>query len=214
MKRVRAGFFTSLIIILLVEIALITQAVFYPKTKQQAVSPTPIPSFVPTATKKLTPNNSIPTLPLYPQFMWTKTSDADNKSIEKTSSTLLYKNAGEPTAIKFSGAEWNTVQKVLSNKELGTVDNAFAKYSDTQLKNSGWDQKTTIGTTTFDTIAADGTTGSIWGYVKVENENLQLIILSEEIEHTKATEPPTCPCTVTYRIFEANPIPKGDLLKS
>lgn len=212
MKRVRAGFFTSLVIILLVEIALITQTLFYPQKTRRAFLPTPIANITPTSTQKFYANNTTPELQLYPQFVWTKTSKSDKKAISNTAGTLLYKNAGDPVNITFSGVEWSTVQKISNDKELGTVYTAFSKFYDTQLTSSGWKQKTEVASTPFESIATDGPTGSMWGYVKVENEKLQLVVLSEEIYSAKETDPPTCPCTVTYRVFITNPTPTANLI--
>lgn len=81
------------------------------------------------------------------------------------------------------------------------------------LKKSGWNFSVDLDDIklSFDGPQADGPNGSLWGYIKVENNKLRLIGLSSNlIEYTDVGNggpvQVECPCTYELQVFESGEV--------
>lgn len=113
--------------------------------------------------------------------------------------------------IQLPGHLWIATIKNLSDSQLNDTREKFQKYYDDTLKSSGWDWQQDLDSKhiSFSGPSADGALGSIWGYVKIQNEKLRLIGLGYQItDYTDVSNGGPieikCPCTLELKVFESN----------
>ena len=106
------------------------------------------------------------------------------------------------------GHLWVANVKNLSDSQLNNTREKFQKYYDNSLKNVGWDWQQDLDSKqiSFSGPAADGALGSIWGYVKIQNEKLRLVGLGYQItDYTDVSNGGPieikCPCTLELKVF-------------
>lgn len=211
MKVFKVGFFSSLILVLLIEISLLIQALFYSQPK--AITTNSVQANVPDRLAENT-NNSFTVPPLFPQLEFTSVLLKDNNSLQNTlKSSMLYRNT-EPTTTSFTGKEWVASQKNLLSQDVGGIYKKFSNYYETELIKNGWSQEVKYKNLKLQTLSAGGATGSTWGYLKIINDKIEIILLSDTINSKgNNTEPPQCPCNVVYRVFVSDAIPTSEITK-
>lgn len=108
--------------------------------------------------------------------------------------TVFYTKVQAEDPIQVSGS------KVQGNGTVPSLEN-MRDVGATYLTANGWEQD--------NNIAADGPTGSTWGYKKAVGSKMQILELS--YTNTSLTVTPgqpvqsICPCNVTYTVFLSNP---------
>ena len=162
--------------------------------------------FIPTVTS--TSDTSIP--PLFSGATWTETIlgansfllSYDNYNYIQKSPT----NIRQSINIQLPGHLW--ISTVSLPDQSRDAIRQFQKYYNDFLKNSGWvgSQELPSKFMTIDAPAADGSTGSVWGYVKVKNNKLKSVGLQYEYIHftNTSTDGPieiTCPCSVRLYVY-------------
>jgi hypothetical protein len=113
--------------------------------------------------------------------------------------------------VQLPGHLWTSSVKNLSDSQLNDMREKFQKYYENSLKMSGWDWEQSLDKNhiSFQGPAADGALGSIWGYVKIQNEKLRLIGLGYQItDYTDVSNGGPieikCPCTLELKVFESD----------
>lgn len=207
MNKIKVGFFIFLILVLLIEIALLSQAIFYPPTKPVLVS-----NIAPTQTPSAQP----PYSPV--GFEWREINTNDPKSLTKDlAKSLLYSKTGDLIALsKVTGKEWMATKKFSTIELLNSVNfkNNYVKI----LKDNGWSNEITVDGKPIMAIVADGPTGGTWGFGNVTDAKLNIIVIQDLTNFTdnkssKNTPPFSCPCTTVYRVFISDAIPTSEILK-
>lgn len=141
-----------------------------------------------------------------PQFLsllkWKDVDTNDKGSLyQDIKDSVLYYNLDTPISIP--------------GKELVATVNqkdTFETEYDTQLTKDGWSQSNKYNGHPLSTIAADGPTGSIWGYTKIVDGSLRAIIISRNsISKTTGKVTTECPCSYEYRIFVSDIIPTSKI---
>lgn len=209
MKRLKVSTVSFLVLVLLIEISLISRALFFPKIKAQ------VPQALITDSAK-TDKSSISMATLYPLLVWKNIPSTDQNSIQNSSKDSMIYSNNEPLSVPISGKEYVATKKNLSTQDESTLYNNFKNFYDQQLTTTGWEQQIKYSNQQLTTIVADGITGNMWGYLKISNGTLGIFVLSRNITFLVGTsiEPPSCPCNVEYRVFISNPIPSSELEKA
>jgi len=204
-KRIKIGFFSFLILVLLVEISLLTQALFYPQNKS-------LSSISRTQTNDSTANSLAI---LYSQLIWKTVLPTDQNSILRYSKNSMVYSDSAPLPLSMKGQEFIAIKKSLSSDQESSLYKDFISFYDQKLSQTGWEQQIEYKNSSLSTIVTDGINGNTWGYLKISNDTLGVFILSRIVEfHGKAiTQPPSCPCDVEYRIFISDPIPTSEIKK-
>ncbi|QQG40483.1 MAG: hypothetical protein HYV37_02840 [Candidatus Levyibacteriota bacterium] len=182
-----------------------------------------IPTIAPSATEKTTAtitefvpvsespqdNQQLTPPPFYPGLSWTL---VDKQELKKSIGDykVHYSSKNHDGNFSLSGKEWVGVKQKISQVELNKMEGDFTNYYNDKLTKLGWESSTETNGFLLQSIAADGPSGGIWGYVKVENETtLEAIILQKETPTSLFSppegDPDPCPCDITFRIFVSNP---------
>lgn len=152
--------------------------------------------------------NALP--PYSPDWMtWTVADTKDPQSIKNLPlATFLSTESGELTSdILLSGREWISTQSYKTNEELKNSKDTTSHYIN-QLYNNKWSHTVEIENSIINGVAANSEFGNVLSFLKTDNKNMHVFILSTQIDTNK------CPCTTTTRIFINNPIPFSEILKS
>ena len=115
--------------------------------------------------------------------------------------------------VQLPGHLWMATIKNLSDSQLNDTREKFQKYYDDSLKSTGWDWQQDLDSKhiSFSGPSADGPLGSIWGYVKIQNEKLRLLGLGYQItDYTDVSNGGPieikCPCTLELKVFESDEV--------
>lgn len=133
---------------------------------------------------------------------WTKTEPNDQDSIYNTNREEII--FADDKGITIAGEEWETI----SSDKTSDLD----EYQDT-LQKAGWQNSIDHNGYNLSAVAADGPTGGVWGYMKVANENIRVIIVSlRTISKTTGKTVYPCPCDYEYRVFVSEIVPIKKLI--
>ncbi len=118
----------------------------------------------------------------------------------------VYKDGSVPTAGKLYEAKI-TDKDALFNSDFSSL----TLYALKLLEGTPWQQFQQYGDYNVAGMAADGTTGSILGFVNIQGDQARTVVYSQSISGTLVSneqEPPhtNCPCTKTLRIFVGDPV--------
>lgn len=117
------------------------------------------------------------------------------------------------------GQLWGSTVGNLNHDELGQLVKSFSEYySSEELESEGWQEFVNYEGIRLSALAADGPSGSVWGYLYIEDEELKVIIVSHETEGpwtTSENTPATlnCPCTISFEVFVSEPYPLEDIVR-
>lgn len=173
-------------------------------------------SEAPPINQNTTNQSSVIAPPLFTDVRWQKVPFDPSKTMDFKMAYNDFKYIQEPTKrnekfIQLPGHLWMTTIKNLSDSQLNDTRVKFQKYYDGTLKDSGWDWQQDLDSMniSFSGPAADGPLGSIWGYVKIQNEKLRLIGLGYQItDYTDVSNGGPieikCPCTLELKVFESD----------
>ena len=116
-------------------------------------------------------------LPLYTQLTWETLDQAEQPYFE-------YDENDQVITKRLSGYQ-------VTSEDVATYPSDFQSYYDQKLTNLGWKQDPGV--------AADGSSGSRWGYIKNDNH----LIFTYETQFSKIShdKPPECPCQYGFSIF-------------
>jgi len=198
-----------LIVILIIEVSMITIAYTTQKATNSKLKSKPNISMTSTSKPPSpTPSSSSNTLgaPQLPTSLnWNPVDQSDTNSIyNNNKGSFIYASHAEDVDIK--GSEWVSVQENESD--------SIKEYQSTLLKN-GWSNYIRYNNRTIATVAADGPTGGVWGYLKVVDEKITVIAISLRTvskNSTRTTYP--CPCNYEYRVFISTPVSISEALKA
>lgn len=149
-----------------------------------SITPTPTPDSFIHAEKLNLPSS-------YMGYTFTKVTQGKNV-LGKLA--LYYNNNG----IDLKGAEWVVEKNNLSDKEYMASIKDFETLINTQLQKFGWVTEITVDGHKFAVLSAGGSTGNVYGYLKIIDRKVQVVLL--QIKKDKIQ----CPCSLEFRIFISN----------
>lgn len=82
--------------------------------------------------------------------------------------------------ISFKGQEWQAVNPSISEKTYYSYKSTFKNFLERELYKKGYVKNLTQNGKMYQTVVADGPTGSQWGYLKISNGKIQVIVVSAE----------------------------------
>lgn len=177
-----------------------------------------ITSEAPSVNQNATNQSNITVPPLFTNVKWQEMPFDSSKTMDFQMAYDDFKYVQEPAKrkqkiIQLPGHLWIATIKNLSDSQLNDTREKFQKYYDDSLKVSGWDWQQDLDNKhiSFSGPAADGALGSIWGYVKIQNEKLRLIGLGYQIkDYTDVSDGGPieikCPCTLELKVFESDEV--------
>lgn len=223
---IKNKFYIASFLFLLVFIPLITFTFTLQKKSSKPpvanIAPTVIPTVIPSATEEpratitepvpesISPqsNQQLKPPPFYPELSWKIT---DKQELKKSLGdyVVYYSSENHDGKFSLSGKEWVGVKQKISQVKLNKMEGDFTNYYNDKLTKLGWASSTEINGFLLQTMAADGPSGGIWGYIKEENGVLSAIILQKETPTSLFTPPEgssdPCPCDITFRMFVSYP---------
>ena len=96
------------------------------------------------------------------------------------------------------GTEWVVKKNNVSDAEAAQFGKDFTSFAEVQLSRLGWVKEGEHKGAKVAPVAANGPTGSVWGYLKTDNGKIQVMILKSD------KGKPTCPCNIEFRVFLSN----------
>lgn len=117
-----------------------------------------------------------------------------------------------------NGKEWFSEQNIQETEKLWELDSSFEKYYESELRKRGWTWNVYTNGYEIDGAAADGPTGSVWGYMKLDGDKIRTITLRREIiEGNYQKEDPSapvisCPCKIKFWVFVSDEVPLDNIL--
>ncbi len=167
----------------------------------------------PLASQNISNQNTIIVPALFSGIKWQEMPFDPSKIMDFQMAYDDFKYIQEPAKrhqkiIQLPGHLWVATVKNLSDSQLNDTREKFQKYYDDSLKGTGWDWQQDFDSKhiSFSGPSADGALGSIWGYVKIQNEKLRLIGLGYQIKDyiDVSNGGPIeikCPCTLELKVF-------------
>lgn len=151
--------------------------------------------------------------PLYPGYKWSK------EGVDESAGYRIYWiDYGLPLEDQngnfiVTGFEWVTKITVDEYGEEEDLNN----YYEYELGRLGWKGQVENDNVQFSGGDADGPTGSVRGYVKIDDGYIQNIKVSKELlgpwNNAGEIPQPDCPCEIEYRIFVSEPVVIPEELK-
>lgn len=143
--------------------------------------------------------NLFPVPELYPKAEWNVFKEGAGEESLGTYALYFLKDMSEP--INLTGNEWiSTVMSQTVDEKYDLISD-FQNYYNSSLKELGWNNKYEDDKFEFMPIAADGPTGSMWGYLKAKNGMLRVIVLSYEVVLKPDSNKLECPCDLELKVF-------------
>ena len=142
----------------------------------------------------LEPSNTPFSAPiLYPSLSWSKTSADDAKSIRNSLKFFLYYDY-EPVNFRPDGKEWVSRRSGSTPSVILDIEAKFSSYYNLELKKTNWSESIKYGGKNLMTMFGDGPTGSVWGYLKIVEDKVGIILFSSDTLQGE------------FRVFVAEPI--------
>src|SRR3989344_3315032 len=194
--RILIIFGIFLIVVLLVFTGMF---ILLPKTEKQK-SQTPITSnSTPVITPTPVPEDALEAPELYPEFEWEEFIESElNKSL---SESALYSQKGNWGSIRMNGKEWTASKDNLDRDSMEVLLTGFDVYYNSELTQRGWSYIYEDEQYNLVPLSADGPGGSIWGYIKVNDGKLRVILLQKLTPIEDFGGVATCPCSIGFRVF-------------
>ena len=136
---------------------------------------------------------------LYPEFEWEEFIESEfNKSL---SESALYSQKGNWGSIRMNGEEWTASKDNLDRDSMEVLLTGFDEYYNSELTQRGWSNIYEDEQYNLVPLSADGPGGSIWGYIKVNDGKLRVILLEKFTPIEGFGGVATCPCDIGFRVF-------------
>lgn len=176
-------------------------------------------SQTPPVNKNIANPSTIIVPPLFPGAKWQEIPLDSSKTYDFEMVYDNFKYVQEQSKIKqkiiqLPGRLWVATVKNLSDSQLNDTIEKFQKYYDygnDTLKSFGWDWQQNLDSKriSFSGPSADGALGSVWGYVKIQNDKLRLIGLNYQIiDYIDISNGGPieykCPCALELKVFESD----------
>jgi hypothetical protein len=159
----------------------------------------PKPTSLVSQNSELENDNTFEVPELYPEVDWNEFTQSENE--KSLGQNALYFEKGIYEPIEMGGQEWIASMENLSNEEMHNLISNFNQYYQTELERRSWSNKYEDEHYGFIPIAADGTMGSIWGYLKAKNGKIRVIALEHRQPPESASNSLKCPCDVKFKVF-------------
>lgn len=192
-------------IIIVTITSLATSSFLFLSQKEQITQKSPkitVNPTINTAKPTLNPEETLKAPKLYSGFEWIEvdTNEANSMQRNLSKAPLLYVNY-DPVFISIRGREWKYNSGTLNTfEEMYALREKHTTYYSNEASNFGWEQSVDYKNKRVNVIAADGPGGSLWGYVKIVEDKMRVIILQES--NDEAVLPiPGCPCKMSFRVF-------------
>ena len=169
-------------------------------------------SIAPTGVKSKAYQDSFEPPLLFPEVEWGKVVSSEEHTVGKG---VLYSNSTEKAwgSIDLNGDEWIASISAKNGAQMQDfLDNLDAYYL-ALLEQSGWKYKYKDDKYDFSPLQADGPTGEIYGYIKVNSGQLKMVLIEINRPPVASGDSLKCPCDASYSIFISNPEKMGELVK-
>ncbi len=166
--------------------------------------PVPMPANISSPTVAQIDSSFTP--PFYPGLSWT-VDEKQKLGTDIKDRVIYYSSKNTFGHFGMLGKEWVATKKNISKEEIYLLDHDFKSYYGVGLSKLGWLQDTKLNGFRLSPMVADGPTGSLWGYIKVENGIIKAIILESRLPVSISGIGATgqCPCDITFRMFVSKP---------
>lgn len=155
-------------------------------------------------------------IPLYTGISWKQTTEVPN--LLKDVIVISDNTTNASANIHLDGTVWVYKKDTVKTIEEFNADSTWGNivdYYQSEGEKQGWSYSKTVGNYTISGMNADGDGSSAQGWVKVNGDNVQAIMLLSTTTFASGEFPidATCPCSQTYYVFESSEVPLDALTK-
>ena len=111
------------------------------------------------------------------------------------------------TPVAMDGTEWVATKEVNTETEYVAVINRFNTFYNLIVHKNGWTNEEKVNNHTIQPLAANSPAGQVFGYLKFENGNVQVVLFYHQKDNTNY------PSSVQFRVFLSNVTVLNHLVK-